>query len=62
MNDRLKISDLIQLYAMLAIVTAPKIQVCAVKDHGIIKIQLASVDTIFGELVASFIKSMQARG
>lgn len=61
MKDRLNILDLIQLYAMLAVVTASKIQICAVRDHGIIKVQLAAVDTVFGELIASFIKSMQAR-
>lgn len=60
-NNPLKSSDFKPLYNMLAIATAPKIQICAVRDHGIIKVQLAAIDSIFRELVSSFIKSMQAR-
>jgi hypothetical protein len=56
---KLKLDDIKQLYNMLAIVMAPRIQVHAIRDEGRIEVQITAVDSTPRLVYAEFIKSMQ---
>lgn len=58
---KMKIADLLPLYDMLAIVTSPKVQICAVRDNGVIQVQLAAVDTMHRIMISNFIKTIQRK-
>ena len=56
---QLTIYQIIDIFHMMAIVMTPKISVSAIKDHNVIKISLAAIDTTEKRMIESFVMSMQ---
>lgn len=57
---KLNITDVLELYSMLSIVTSEVISVNAIKDHGIIKVNLTSIDYNLQNMINAFVMSMQS--
>lgn len=58
----LTVFDILQLYNILAVVTAHKVQVLAVRDNttGTIEVRIVAADTIYWTQIRAFIQRMQA--
>jgi len=57
----LSIDDVLSVYKMMSLTTSPIISVNAIRDKGIIKVNLSCVDSLIKYMISSFVKSMQGR-
>jgi hypothetical protein len=55
----LEMNDILDLYQMMSIVLSKVISVSAIRDKGIIKINLAAVNEVSNKMIQSFVMSMQ---
>ena len=53
--------DILELYKMMSIVTSEVISINAIKDSGIIKINMTCIDYTLQNMINSFVMSMQTK-
>lgn len=58
-DSELSVDDVLQIYKMLAVVTAPKATINAVRVNGNNHINISAVDSTYSDAISSFLMSMQ---
>ena len=56
----LSMEDVLELYKMMSIVTSEILSINAIKDRGIIQINITCIDHVLKNMINSFVMSMQA--
>lgn len=60
-NYKLHMSDILDLYKILCVITSERVVVHAVRDKGHVKVSLVAIDRMFSDMLKSYLMSIQNR-